>query len=305
VTLGNGFREILDAERERMSAADVFEIGSMLSYDERVLLHWAARTAPPGAIVDLGAFLGGSALALATGGEERGATVYSYDKFVLAGDWERAWLPEGTELELGHSTIPVFDANVARVRDQVVARQGDVEAHPWTDGPIGALFIDIAKSWDTGDYVWRTFLPALVPGSLVIQQDLVHWGHPWCAIIMEYLSESFEYLGWVWYSSAVYRCIEPITTIPTRLRDELSCDELVELVDRAAARIGEPAAASVRMSAVEVYGTFNRFDDARACVQRVRDNYDDERLPHIEEGCDLLDRWIADVESGRIVIDGR
>jgi predicted O-methyltransferase YrrM len=66
--LGTGLRDTLDAERPFMPA-DVYEVGSMLSYDERLLLHAAGRTGPPGAVVDLGSFLGGSTLALASGAE--------------------------------------------------------------------------------------------------------------------------------------------------------------------------------------------------------------------------------------------
>jgi len=86
--------------------ADVYEIGSMLSYEERLFLHHAGRTGIPGAIVDLGAFLGGSTLALASGAELRDAKVDSFDLFRLADDWEREWFPEGFDVEIGGSTLP-------------------------------------------------------------------------------------------------------------------------------------------------------------------------------------------------------
>jgi hypothetical protein len=293
---GEGLAAVIDGERARMPA-DVYAVGSMLSYEERLLLHWAARTAPAGAVVDLGAFLGGSALALASGAVDREVPVHSYDRFVLTSDWERTWLPEDAVIELGDSTLPVFERNVARTRDRIVVHAGDVEAGGWSGDPIAVLFVDIAKTWATGDFVWRTFLPALVPGALVIQQDLVHWGHPWCAIVMEHLAEHFEYLGWVWYSSAVYRCTAPIPVGPAPLLEALSCDQLVALVDRAAARFGAPVDGSVRMSAAVVYGTFGRFDEARARVQEGRDRYRDGSLPHIEEGFAHLDQWLAVAET--------
>ena len=294
--LGAGLDEVLEAERSLMPA-DVYEIKSMLGYDERLLLHWAARTAGPGALVDLGAFLGGSTLALASGAEATGATVYSHDRFVLSADWERTWLPDGAEVAVGDSTRPVFDSNVARVRERVVVREGEVETHGWHDGAIAVLFVDITKSWETADYVWRTFLPSVRAGGLVIQQDLVHWGHPWCAIIMELLSDHFEYLGWAWYSSAVYRCTSPVTAVPERLLDALTCDQMVELVDRAARRVGPPAEGSIRLSAVHVYAAFGRYDEARALIAEIRANYDDRRMPHIEQGLELLPRVVDDQQS--------
>lgn len=298
-TLGSGLREVLDAERE-VVASDIYAVGSMLSYDERLLLHWAARTAGSGAVVDLGSFLGGSTLALACGARHRGARVYAYDRFVLAGDWEREWLPPGTGIAIDGSTREVFETNVAHVRDRIIVREGEVEELGWQGDEIGVLFIDIAKSWSTADFVWRTFLPSLRPGAIVIQQDLVHCGHPWCAIVMEHLANHFEYLGWVWYSSAVYRCSSPITTVPEPLLEHFSCDELVSLVDQTADRIGEPARGAIRLSAARVYAVFDRFEEARARVATARRAFDDEPLPYLEDGCASFDRWISDVEAGRV-----
>jgi hypothetical protein len=53
--------------------------------------------------------------------------------------------------------------------------EGDVRHQHWQT-PISVLFVDITKSWATADAVRRTALPSLLPGALVIQQDLVHWG---------------------------------------------------------------------------------------------------------------------------------
>jgi Methyltransferase domain len=295
--LGAGLRDILDAERELMPR-DVYEVGSMLSYDERLLLHWAARTAAPGAIVDLGSFLGGSTLALASGAEHRGGNVDAFDLFVCQGDWERHWAPAGFELALGDSTRPAFEHNIARVRDRVAVHEGDVRRQRW-QAPISVLFIDVTKSWATADAVWRTFLPRLQPGALVIQQDLVHWGHPWCAVVMEHLSEHFEYLGWVWFSSAVYRCRQPPRAVPVPMLERLTGDEMLRLIDQAAERVGEPGSGGIRLSAARVFAAFGRFDHARARVAEIRSSYDDSVLPHIEQGLTNLERWVEEAEARR------
>ena len=295
-----GLRRILDAERALMPR-DVYEVGSMLSYDERLLLHWAARTGPPGAIVDLGSFLGGSTLTLARGAEHRGAKVDAFDLFVCRGDWETMWAPDGFELALGDPTRPAFEHNIARVRDRVTVHEGDVRTQEW-QAPIGVLFVDITKSWATADAVWRTFLPSLEPSALVIQQDLVHWGHPWCAVVMEHLSEDFEYLGWVGYSSAVYRCRRPPIKVPVPMLERFSCDDMLSLIERAAERVGEPASGAIRLSAVFVFAAVGRFDDARIRVAEIRSSYNDSALPYIEEGLTYLDRWIDDAQAGRTPI---
>jgi hypothetical protein len=295
--LGAGLRGVLDAERAFMPQ-DVYEVGSMLSYDERLLLHWAARTGAQGAIVDLGSFLGGSTLALASGAKHRGVTVDAFDLFVCRGDLERHWAPAGFELAFGDPTRPAFEHNIARVRDRVTVHEGDIRDEQW-HAPISVLFVDITKSWATADAVWRTFLPSLQPGALVIQQDLVHWGHPWCAVVMEHLSEQFEYLGWVWCSSAVYRCRQPPVDVPVPMLDRLTCDEMSALIDRAAERVGEPASGGIRLSSAFAFAAFGRFDDARARVAEIRASYDDSVLPYLEEGLAYLDRWLEDAEAGR------
>jgi hypothetical protein len=295
MTLGAGLGEITDTE---LVPDDLYAVGSMLSYDERRLLHWAARTGPEGAIIDLGSFLGGSTLALATGAEHRDARVHAYDRFVLADPSERAWIPEAFTLAIGDSTRAVFEYNIEGVANRVFVHEGDVRGQEWRRGPIGVLFVDVAKSWATADAIWRTFLPAVTEGGLVIQQDQVHWGHPWCAIMMEHLADHFEYLGWVWYSSAVYRCRHPITAVPVPMLERLSCTEMLGLLDRFAARAGEPAAGSVRLSGAFVLAAFGRLSEARARVAEISANYDDQRLPHIEEGFAYLDDWLGRVENG-------
>jgi MMP 1-O-methyltransferase len=299
MALGTGLRDVVDAERA-LVPGDVYAVGSMLSYDERALLHWAARTAPPGAIVDLGSFLGGSTLALARGAEGDGRAVDAFDRFVLNAEWERGWVPDGFAPGVGESTRPVFDRNVAAVADRVTVHEGDVREVSW-EAPIGLLFVDIAKSWAVADAVWRTFLPWLVPGAVVVQQDLVHWGHPWCAIATELLAGRFEYLGWVPYSSAAYRCVRPIRDgdLPADLLAEISCEEMLDLVERAARRIGEPGAGAVRLSAVRVLGSCGRLEQARDRLAELGARYDDTVLEHVEEGFAWLARWLDDLEAGR------
>ena len=286
--LGAGLFEIVDAERAH-APNDIYEVRSMLGYDERLLLHWATRAgnATPDAVVDAGCFLGGSTLALASGVMARPhgprSAVHVYDLFRYGAESDRGWVPEGYDFAVGASTLPVFEHQVRRVRGMLTLHPGDVCDARWDEGPIGVLFIDIAKSWGIGDAVWRTFLPALAVDSLVIQQDLVHWGHPWCAIIMELLADHFEFLGWAWYSSAAYRCVEPIDVaeLPASLLDALSTEEMLRLLDRAAQRMGEPIAGFLRLAGAVVLASHGDLRAARGRVDEVRASYsDDVRAVH-------------------------
>lgn len=290
---------VLDSERDRLPAS-LYEVGSMLSYHERGLLHWAARTAPPGAIVDLGSFLGGSTLALAAGAAGNDGIVDAFDRFRLEDDSQRAWIPAGFDLRPGDSTRDVFAHNTRRVADRVRKHEGEIEDQSFTD-PIAVLFVDITKSWTTADMVWSTFLPLLVPGALLIQQDLVHWGHPWCAIIMEHLADHFDHLGWVWYSSAAYRCHTPVLNVPVPMLERLSCERMLELIDRAASRLGDPVAVSVRLSKAVVLAEFGQLDAARAHIAEVERSSQAAALAYLDEGVAylnaILDRRQADMSG--------
>jgi len=307
VTSGAGFAEIIERER-RHAAPAIYAVGSMLSYDERLLLHWATRAGNPSAeaVVDAGCFLGGSTVSLGQGimarppGAARSA-LHSYDVFVFGAENERTWVPDGFDFAVGASTAAVFEHHVRPVRDLLTVHRGDVRLQRWSGDPIGVLFVDIAKSWEVGDAVWRQFLPSLVANeSLVIQQDLVHWGHPWYAIAMELLADHLEYLGWVWFSSAVYRCVRPVSAqdLPGSLLRDLTLQESLELVDRAAERFGEPIGGSVRLSGAVVLASHGRFAAARARVDEIRGSYSDAAVPYISEGFAHLVAWIDDVESG-------
>lgn len=294
-TLGAGLEHFIEPERE-FTPIDVYEIGAMLANEERLLLHNVGRTGPPGAIVELGAFLGGSTLALASGAEHRDAHVHSFDRFRLDGEWEKEWFPDGFDAAPGDSTLPIYRHNINRVKDRVIVHEGDVCEAKWNE-PIGVLFIDVAKAWTTADAVWNTFFPWLQPGSIVIQQDLVHWGHPWCPIIMEHLNDHFEYVGWTWMASSVWRCKSVPDDIPPVMLDAFTCEEMLELIDRAADRVGPPASGSIRLSGAQVLIDFGRLDEARARLEEIRSTLSNEQLPFIEEGFAAYDAVLAEHDS--------
>jgi hypothetical protein len=213
---------------------------TMLSAQELELLYTLARDryTGRGEIIDGGAFLGGSTLALAAGLRDNPAVadtrgrVHSYDMFV-ADHFVSQFIdgyPEGT------STRPYYDGVIAAVADRVTVHEGDIATFPWpADRAIEILFIDVAKSWETNDFLVQQFFPRLIPGvSSVIQQDY-HWPHtPWISITMELLADHVTYLGSMPWATAHYRwerALEP-GELPARLRD-LGADRLRELATRA------------------------------------------------------------------------
>lgn len=166
----------------------VMELPSMLSYEERALLHWAARvgSTASGTIIDAGCFLGGSTLALALGllarepasGTPYGTQIHSFDLFRVGEERERVYFDESFDFGIGANIRDIYERNIASVRNRVVVHEGDInQLGNWTE-PISVLFVDIAKSWTTNETVSQRFFPQLQPQAIVIQQDLVHFRSP-------------------------------------------------------------------------------------------------------------------------------
>ncbi len=213
---------------------------TMLSAQELELLYTLSRDhyTGRGDIVDGGAFLGGSTLALAAGLRDNPAAldkagrVHSYDMFI-ADHFVSQFIDGYPE---GASTRPYYDGAIADVASHVTVHEGDIATFPWPAGrAIEILFIDVAKSWDTNDVLIQQFFPRLIPGqSIVIQQDY-HWPHtPWISITMELLADHVTYLGSMPWATAYYRferTLEP-GELPARLRD-LGADRLRALAARA------------------------------------------------------------------------
>jgi hypothetical protein len=219
--------------------AELTQVKTMLSAQELELLYTLARDryTGRGEIVDGGAFLGGSTLALGSGLRDnpgafsKQGRIHSYDLFVSDVFVTRfiEGYPEGT------STRPYYDSVIADVVSHVTVHEGNITTMPWpSDRSIEIFFIDVAKSWDINDFLLHQFFPRLMPGSTVIQQDY-HWPHtPWISITMELLADHVTYLGSMPWATAYYRwerALEP-GELPARLLD-LGEGRLRELCHRA------------------------------------------------------------------------
>lgn len=253
---------------------DVRAAKTMLSAQELELLYLTARDeyTGRGEIVDGGAFLGGSTLALARGLRDnprrfsRRGRVHSYDLFI-ADSYTPQFIqgfPEGT------STRPYYDAVIEDVSSCVTVHEGDVASFPWpAHRDIEVLFIDVAKSWATNDALLHTFFPKLIPGvSTVIQQDY-HWPYtPWLSVTMELLADHVTYQGSMPWATAYYRwerALEP-GELPGRLRD-LGFDRLRELATRAQRfDAGSREWTAQQCNLVVLCLSFGRYDEAAALL---------------------------------------
>lgn len=218
---------------------DLRRVRTMLSAQELTLLYRLARDtyAGCGEIVDGGAFLGGSTLALALGlrdnprAADKAFRIHSYDHFVADHFVEQfiSGVPEGA------STRPYYDSVIAPVAEHVAVHEGDMTTFRWRrHQPIEILCIDVAESWGTNDFLLHQFFPQLMAGSYVIQRGY-HWPRtPWISITMELLKESFTHLESMPWATSSYRCDRVIDrhVLPASLRD-LGAPRLRRLADQA------------------------------------------------------------------------
>jgi hypothetical protein len=223
-------------------------VPTMLVPDELRLLHYLDRQCYRGigAIVDAGAFLGGSTVALASGVRANhrarrtspAAPIHTFDRFKVESYTLGRYFPEHTPI--GSSFREAFDRNTARFADLVEVHAGDILEHEWTGGPIEILFVDIAKTCAVGDWVIWQFFRHLIPGrSIVVQQDYLYpKGTGWLHIAMEFYADSFEYICDTEVNSVVFLSAKaiPRDVLQRHTVERLSREERAALADRAADR---------------------------------------------------------------------
>jgi hypothetical protein len=168
--------------------AALTRIKAMLSDEEKQYLTWltAERFEGWGAVVDLGPWLGSSSAALAEGLRRQGSTarVQSYDLF----KWDREYMSAiaAEDLEPGDDFRPLFMREVGEYASMIDAHKEDVSRMRWSGGPIEILFVDVAKTWDLTNAVFRGFGHALVPGrSRVVLQDFRHHSTHWLPLVFD------------------------------------------------------------------------------------------------------------------------
>ncbi|MEC9373386.1 MAG: hypothetical protein VYC34_06050 [Planctomycetota bacterium] len=189
-------------------AADRFPgrwfVPTMLTQREVHYLHWLTHTWCEGAgrIVELGCFLGGSTMALATGlGANPRAVrpMLTYDAFEM--DWFGASILQHP-YKCGERFRPLFDLYLKDHLHNIVVREGwiphnlprekEPELYPEQE-PVEVLFIDAAKTWGVHLSILRTFGRHLVPGkSIVAQQDFKNYYVHWIPLHMHQLRDCFE-----------------------------------------------------------------------------------------------------------------
>lgn len=206
------FRELAFQEFSVRVGNGRLPIKSMLSSYELSILFALAKDywTGEGEIVDLGCLYGlttrcfgeGMALNEHVSEDRKAKRLYAYDLF-LAQDYE--WWTQGSPTLHSGSWFPEFlDLNQDHL-DYIVPCPGDLQKMNWGKNPIEILMVDAAKTWSLNHFVVSRMFPRLIPGkSVVVQQDYMHYAEYWIAITMEYYSDFFEPLDFVYGASGVF-----------------------------------------------------------------------------------------------------
>jgi len=205
--------------------ADVFDLKTMLAKGEQAILYRLARefVKPGHAIIDAGAFLGGSTYAFAAGLRDRSDAhlfaggVTSYDQFLADEPYLREYLRDhfpgsGIDPAKTVSFRHLYDRQIAPVQNYVTTIEGSLLDQSWDHNqPVDVLFVDVCKTLPLNSFVLEHFFPALIPGrSVLIQQDFHHIFHPYIHATMEMLKEYFEIVVSGMAASRVYRLTREI-----------------------------------------------------------------------------------------------
>lgn len=176
------------------------EVRTMMSRGETGLLHRLARDRYQGLgeIVDAGAFLGGSTVALGLPLLEKSWPLYnrihSYDRFTNFDPYFDRFMDPAVERY--QSYLPQFLRNITPVRDYVNIYSGEFCQQKWCGKPIEIFFTDIAKSPTLNAHLYAEFSRYWIPGHTVyVQQDFVHLEAPWIQYVIGYLSDYFTIIG--------------------------------------------------------------------------------------------------------------
>jgi hypothetical protein len=145
------------------------------------LVREALAAPSPGAIVELGAWLGASTayIAAAVRDSHIDTKVHVFDKFQSKPGHERK--VSAFYEKAGTTTIPIgpsleqFRANLGELMRHVRVQRGQIEALEWDGGPISVLITDAPKRVPAISAVLTRLREAIVPGTIMAWQDFCHF----------------------------------------------------------------------------------------------------------------------------------
>ena len=219
-------------------------VPTMLSKHEQLLYYWLGAHWARGAgdFVDLGSYVGGSTACLAEGHitATLPGRIHAFDMFTSSEKLKQRMLYSGgIDPFEGEDILPLSQKLLSPWSDRVVFHKGEITDQTWDGTPIEVLTMDASKIALKTDAMARIFFPSLIPGgSVLVQQDYLHFSQPWIAAQMELLADYVQPVGHCPDDSMVYLCTRQIDQDALDHAEVglLTDAELLDLVEAAKAR---------------------------------------------------------------------
>jgi hypothetical protein len=230
---------------------------------------------PGGAIVDLGCFMGSTAIALARGMIQSGRReeVCAYDLFIWA-EWMDGIPTNGIYLP-GDDFLPEARRYA---RDHggglIQMRKADLSQYVWDGRPIALLLVDAMKSFDVAGQIARSFYPALLLDALLIHQDFKHYYTSWIHLLQYRLRDHFQLIRSVRDGATVaFRVASPIPADEACAKSDLrniSDDEADEAFQYSMGLLPPDETANVAAAHVMLYHHLGRVDTALTTLAKYQ-----------------------------------
>lgn len=185
-----------------------------------------------GIIMDAGIFLGAStrcfALGIAQNPKASNKAIKSYElgeknKFMGSN-------PQIDGIEVGESFGHILVEQLGKYK-QVELRIGDITKEKHTNNPIELMFLDVLKVPKIMHHINAEFMPYLVDGGILVQQDY-YWPFGWWINLwMELFSDFFEVIDTA-ETSVAFRLLKklPPEAFTPDCINSLSTEEIVEVL---------------------------------------------------------------------------
>jgi hypothetical protein len=250
---------------------------SMITKSEQAFFTECARgpLPPGGKIVDLGCFMGSTAIALAWGiaKTRRKDEVLAYDLFEWA-DWMQG-MPTYGIYRPGENFLPEARRYA---RDHggglIKMEQADLTQYEWDGRPIALLLVDAMKNRELARQIARSFYPSLLPGAVLIHQDFKHWYTSWIHVLQFRLRDHFRFLESVLEGGTVAFTVT--SEIPPHEVDQqtewgfIANDEVDAAFQDSISLVPPDQAANIAAAHVFLYHQLERNDQALMTLEKYR-----------------------------------
>jgi hypothetical protein len=187
----------------RSLAAGPTHVGATTA-EEQAWCRWFAAEiyTAEGALVELGPWLGSLTMSLCEGlvrnprAAQRREIAHVFDLFEWSSIFEE-WshgTPHAGRFAPGQSFEAYFRGLLGEHNRFLAVTRADLSATVWNGKPIELLINDAAKSLRIADNIFRTFVPAMIPGrSYIAHQDFLWSTDAYIQIFMFLARDSFVY----------------------------------------------------------------------------------------------------------------